>query len=107
MGGRMSSRIRIYNDAGCRTVQEGSVPDMGKYLNTGKGVVLSIILYLFFENVQYSQPGDIYPILYLKIIIYGQECWFGVRNFIISKNPYYGLELLLQCLKDEEVGIMP
>ena len=31
----MSSRIRIYNDAGCRTVQEGSVPDMGKYLNTG------------------------------------------------------------------------
>ena len=35
MGGRMSSRIRIYNDAGCRTVQEGSVPDMGKYLNTG------------------------------------------------------------------------
>ena len=38
----MSSRIRIYNDAGCRTVQEGSVPDMGKYLNTGNAGFASV-----------------------------------------------------------------
>lgn len=32
----MSSRIRIYNDAGCRTVQEGSVPEYGEIFEYGK-----------------------------------------------------------------------